>query len=75
MFSGLTGTVVMESVEQMSRIRSLCICRCTPAVAVGMDNGSMQVRIHTSHQGSVFHLQSTETKGTGWNSPSPFGIS
>ncbi|XP_062850235.1 apoptotic protease-activating factor 1 [Trichomycterus rosablanca] len=41
--SGTAGTVVMESVEQMSRVRSVCICRCTPTVAVGMENGTVQV--------------------------------
>ncbi|XP_072528597.1 apoptotic protease-activating factor 1 [Salminus brasiliensis] len=41
--SGPAGTLVFESGEQKSRIRSTCICRQTPAVALGMEDGTVQV--------------------------------
>ncbi|XP_076862902.1 apoptotic protease-activating factor 1 isoform X2 [Brachyhypopomus gauderio] len=41
--SGMAGTPVFESEEQTARIRSTCICRQGPAVALGTDDGTVQV--------------------------------
>ncbi|KAL7867558.1 hypothetical protein SRHO_G00089420 [Serrasalmus rhombeus] len=41
--SGLTGSLEFESVKQKSRIRCMCICRQAPAVALGTEDGTVQV--------------------------------
>ncbi|KAG9280671.1 apoptotic protease-activating factor 1 [Astyanax mexicanus] len=41
--SGLAGTPVFESEKQKSRIRCTCICRQASAVALGMEDGAVQV--------------------------------
>ncbi|XP_060770271.1 apoptotic protease-activating factor 1 [Neoarius graeffei] len=41
--SGLDGRVVFKTARQKSRIRCVCICRQTRTVALGLEDGSMQV--------------------------------
>ncbi|XP_060742325.1 apoptotic protease-activating factor 1 [Tachysurus vachellii] len=41
--SGPEARVVLETTTQKSRIRCICICRQKPTVALGMEEGSVQV--------------------------------
>ncbi|KAK1789581.1 hypothetical protein P4O66_015484 [Electrophorus voltai] len=48
--SGAASTLVFESEEQKSRIRSTCICGQGPTVALGTDDGTVQVARMSSRQ-------------------------
>uniref|UniRef100_H3D0A2 Apoptotic protease-activating factor 1 n=1 Tax=Tetraodon nigroviridis TaxID=99883 RepID=H3D0A2_TETNG len=41
--SGKTGSVLFQSEEKSSRIRSTCLCRNPSAVVIGQENGTVQV--------------------------------
>lgn len=44
---GRTGSVLFQSEEMSSRIRSTCLCREQSAVGLGHENGTVQVNTHT----------------------------